>query len=169
MNIETIRNFLLSPEEMRDPFWDSDELIWIDWREYEESIIEYFNKKLPNTDQIQFECVKSEKKREIDIILKKGSYLTTIPYADDYTDRDTTIKSIQEYLAPKYQIRWYLDSLGSDTLAFCIYTTEDWYKLEEEFGVDKVAYYFASIYKHSVMFEMNIDEVCTLLNQRKEF
>lgn len=166
MDIEIIRNFLLSPKEMQDVFWNSDELIWIDWREYDESIIRYFNNKLPDADKIQFKCIEIEKKREIDIILKKDNFTITIPYADDCTDRDTTIKSIQKYLSPNYQIRWYLDSLGSDTLAFCIYSTDQWQKLENEFGIDKVAYYFAPIHQNSIMFEMDMDEIFALLKQR---
>ena len=48
-----IRNFLLSPEEYLDTFWESDELIWVDWREYDESIIKYINEKLPDEDKVK--------------------------------------------------------------------------------------------------------------------
>ena len=44
--MEKVKKFLSSPNEYRDEFWESDDLVWIDWREFEESIIEYFNKKL---------------------------------------------------------------------------------------------------------------------------
>lgn len=166
--MEEIRKFLSSPDDIKDEFWDSDELIWIDWRDFDDSIINYFNKKLPDEDKIQFECAESEKGRGIDIFLRKDGVSRAVPYEDDCTDRDTTLKSIQEYIAPKYQIRWYMESLGSDTLAFCIGLTSQWEQLEQEFGAEKVAYYFSPVRADSAMFEMDMDEVFDLLEQRGE-
>ena len=166
--MDEIRDFLLSPQEYLDTFWESDVLIWIDWREYDESIIKYINEKLPEEDKVKFTCVEIEKERDVDIILEKNGISTAIPYAEEYTDRDTTLKSLQEYVSPKYQIRWFMGSLGSDTLAFCIYPSAQWEQLEEEFGAEKVAYYFAPIKENSVMFEMGMDEVFNLLEQRGE-
>lgn len=154
--MEKVKKFLSSPNEYRDEFWESDDLVWIDWREFEESIIEYFNKKLPDDDKIKFRCVEIDKERDIDIILEKDGLDIVVPYADECTDRDTTIRSIQEYLYPKYQIRWYMDSLGSDTLAFCIGQTSNWKELENDFGKEFVNYYFSIIKSDSVMFNMNI-------------
>ena len=166
--MDKIKRFLAAPEENKDEFWESDALIWVDWRDFDESIIRYFNEKLPDEDKVLFECVKIEKARGVDILLKKDGASTAIPYADDCTDRDTTLKSIQEYISPKYQIRWYMDSLGGDTLAFCIELTSQWEQLEQEFGAEKVTYYFAPIQMDSVMFEMSMDEVFDLLEQRGE-
>lgn len=166
--MEMVRNFLFSPNENRDEFWENDELIWIDWREYEESIIKYFNEKLPPEDQIEFECKESEKEREIDIVLEKNGVKIEIPYADEYTDRDTTLRSIEKYIEPKYQIRWYMDSLGSDTLAFCIGLTSDWNLIGEEFGKEKLDFYFKPIDEESIMFEMDINEVFDLIEKREK-
>lgn len=166
--METIRKFLLAPDKNQDEFWESNSLIWVDWREFDEDIIRYFNEKLPDKDKIIFECVKTEKDLDIDIILKKNNTSIAIPYADDCTDRDTTLISIQEYLSPNYQVRWYMGSLGSDTLAFCVYPTSQWEQLEQEFGVETVAYYFAPIHLNSKMFEMDMNEVFDLLEQRGE-
>lgn len=163
-----IRNFLLSPEEYLDTFWESDALIWVDWREYDESIIKYINERLPEEDKVKFTCVEVEKERDIDIILEKNGISTAIPYAEEYKDRDTTLKSLQEYVSPKYQIRWFMGSLGSDTLAFCICPSTQWEQLEEEFGAEKVAYHFAPIKEDSVMFQMGMDEVFDLMKQRGE-
>jgi len=166
--MEQIKKFLLSPDKNKDEFWESKDLIWIDWRDFDDSIICYFNEKLPDKDKIIFECVETEKERAVDIILKKDHFSIVIPYAEDCTDRDTTLRSIQEYVFPKYQVRWYLGSLGCDTLAFCIYPTSQWNLLEQEFGIEKVAYYFAPIQADSVMFEMDMNEVFDLLEQRGE-
>ena len=117
---------------------------------------------------MKFSCVEIEKERDVDIILEKDGISTAIPYAEDYTDRDTTLKSVQEYVSPKYQIRWFMGSLGSDTLAFCVFPSSQWEQLEEEFGAEKVTYHFAPIKEDSVMFEMDMDEVFDLLEQRGE-
>ena len=164
--MEKVKHFLSSPEEHKEDFWESDSLIWVDWREFDDSIIRYFNEKLPDEDKIRFECVETKKERGIDILLHKDGTITAIPYADDYTDRDTTLRSIGEYVSPNYQIRWYMGSLGGDTLAFCIGPSVQWEQLEQEFGAEKVAYYFAPVQADSVMFEMDMDEVFNLLEQR---
>lgn len=164
--METIKQFLSSPKEYEDELWEGDALVWVDWREYDEDIIHYFNEKLPDAHKIIFECVEIEKERGIDIILKKNGVHTAIPYADAYTDRDTTLRSIQEYVSPEYQIRWYLGSLGSDTLAFGIFPITYWNQLEQEFGTKTVAYYFAPINADSMMFEMDMNEIEHLLEKR---
>ena len=166
--MEMVKEFLLSPDESKDDFQKSDALIWVDWGDLDDSIIKYFNDKLPDEDKIQFECIETEKERGVDIFLHKNGVSTAIPYADDCTDRDTTLKSIQEYVSAKYQIRWYMGSLGSDTLAFCIGLSSQWEQLEQEFGTEKVAYYFALVQANSAMFEMDVDEVFDLLEQRGE-
>ena len=94
--MEKIKDFLAAPDKKQDEFWESDVLVWIDWREYDEYIIQYFNEKLPDEDKISFECVDIDKKRGVDILLKKNGVETPIPYADDFMDRDITIKSVQK-------------------------------------------------------------------------
>ena len=61
MIMDEIRDFLLSPQEYLDTFWESDVLIWIDWREYDESIIKYINEKLPEEDKVKLPVWKLKK------------------------------------------------------------------------------------------------------------
>ena len=49
------------------------------------SIIEYFNKKLPDDDKIKFRCVEIDKERDIDIILE------TIDLKSDLKDVDVVV------------------------------------------------------------------------------
>lgn len=164
--MDEIRKFLSAPDKNEDEFWESDALIWVDWGDEDESVILYFNDELPEKDKIRFECVEIDKERGLDIILEKDGVKRPIPYADDCTDRDMTLKSVQEYLAPDYQIRWYMGSLGSDTLAFCILPASQWSALEHEFGAEKVAYYFAPVREESRMFDLDADEVFDMLDER---
>ena len=165
---QQVRSFLVSPAERQEEFDASDALIWVDWGDEDESVLSYLNDVLPEEAQIDYECVDSETERGFDILLKKDGEAHVIPYATDAADRDTTLKAAQEYLAPTYEIRWYMGSLGSDTLAFAVLSADDWQKLEREFGAEQVTYYFAPIHADSQMFEMDVDEVFDLLEQRKQ-
>ena len=165
---QQVRSFLVSPAERQDEFDASDALIWVDWGDEDESVLSYLNDVLPETAQIDYECTDSETERGFNILLKKDGEAHVIPYATDAADRDTTLKAAQEYLAPAYEIRWYMGSLGSDTLAFAALPTDNWQKLEREFGAEQVTYYFAPIHADSQMFEMDVDEVFDLLEQRKQ-
>ena len=163
-----VQLFLAAPSEHRDEFDASDALIWVDWGDEDESVLSYLNDVLPETAQIDYECTDAEEARGFDILLKKDGEVRVIPYAVDAADRDTTLKAAQEYIAPAYAIRWYMGSLGSDTLAFVVLSAPQWEKLEREFGAEQVAYYFAPIDSDSQMFEMDVDDVFDLLEQRKQ-
>lgn len=149
---QQVKTFLSASAKNKNAFLESNALVWIDWREYDADILEYFNEKLPNDAKIDYEFTNSESKRGFDIILKKHGKSLPIPYAEDGADRDTTIISAQEYLSPTYQIRLYTGSLGSDTLAFCVLFAAQWEQLEQDHGTDKVRYYFATVQTDSKMF-----------------
>ncbi|MFF2176429.1 hypothetical protein ACFVT8_08225 [Lysinibacillus sp. NPDC058147] len=160
--------FLKNPSAEEESFWGSEALVWVDWRDCDESIVEYFNEYLLEEDKINVELVENDKPRCVDIFLIKYEVRKAIPYEEERTDRDTTLKAVQDFIAPKYQIRWYMDSLGGDTLAFCLLPTEIWLGLEGEYGEEKVTYYFAPLSHDSIMFEMDIDEIWDLLDKRKQ-
>ena len=50
---ENIRKFLLYPDNIND-IWESNDLIWIDWREDDESVINYFNSEIGNLIEVDF-------------------------------------------------------------------------------------------------------------------
>ena len=88
-----------------------------------------------------------------------------IPYKEKM-DRDTTIKSINEFIQPKYEIRFCLESLGNDTLAFVVLTKDFWKQLENEFDKEKVSYYFEEINFKSKMFDMDVDTIFKIRGER---
>ncbi|MEK5231292.1 hypothetical protein MHB42_05905 [Lysinibacillus sp. FSL K6-0232] len=141
-------------------------LVWIDWREAEEDVIAYFNEQLPITDQIACKIAEIDKPRGVDIVLTSQEKMMTIPFADDRTDRDSAIRAMQDMLSPRYQIRWFMESLGDDTLAFVLLPARQWKELEQQFGKRKVDYYFQPVTNSSVMFELDIDEVMAYIQQR---
>jgi len=75
---------------------------------------------------------------------------------------------MQEMIAPHYEIRWFMASLGSDTLAFLLLSTEQWAELERQFGKEKLEFHFQPITSDSVMFSLDMDDVFTLIKERQE-
>jgi len=159
---QAISHVLQNPadEAVVEQFFDNEEvLIWVDWREYEEDLISYFNQHLPEADQIHCEMINIDKPRGIDIVLSSTERKMTIPFAEEVTDRDSAIRAMQAMIAPAYQIRWYMESLGNDTLAFVLMQTEQWLEQEEQFGKEKVQFYFQPVTSESVMFSLDADDV----------
>ena len=157
-----VKNFLEHPDSI-ETFWDSNELVWIDWREYDDDIIRYFNEMME--DKLELEMIDNEKPYGDDIILVKGAEKLQILYEEEM-DRDTTIKYLNEFIKPEYEIGWFLESLGNDTLGFVLLKSNEWKKLEEEFDKDTVGYYFTPITLDSEMFDFEMSEVVELLELR---
>ena len=82
--------------------------------------------------------------------------------------RDTTIKYFNEIIKEDFEIRWFVESLGDDTLAFCILPNNLWSSLENEFSKEVVDYYFMTISLESVMFDLDVDSVFSLISLRKD-
>ena len=91
---EAIEVFLANPQNV-DRFYESKALIEIDWREYDEDIVKYFNKAIGNTISVRREDNKKPYGDDIILIYKDKSMV--IPYQEKM-DRDTTIKSINEVI-----------------------------------------------------------------------
>ena len=87
---------------------------------------------------------------------------------EEEMDRDTTIKYLNDFIKPQYEIRWFIESLGNDTLCFVLLKSDEWEMLEEEFGKAKLNRYFTPIDFESKMFDLNIDEVYSLLDLRSK-
>ena len=157
-----VKNLFENPNSI-ELFWDSNELVWIDWREYDEDIIRYFNEMME--DKLELELIDNGKPYGDDIVLVKGTEKLQIPYEEEM-DRDTTIKYLNEFIKPDYEIRWFLESLGNDTLGFILLKSDEWKKLEEEFDNNTLGYYFAPITLDSKMFDFMMSEVDELLELR---
>lgn len=157
--LATLRAYIQSDPKDVQAFFENDALIWVNWRDFDDSIVDYFNAYLPEPNQIAWELRPTDKDRGEDLVLKNKDREYIIPYQDDKMDRDTTLKSVNEFLGGHYQIRWVMQSLGNDTLAFVLLPTADWNALEEEFTEHKVRYYFSEIQQDTVIFDWVFDEV----------
>ena len=162
-----IKNFFENPVDNMENFFNSRAITWIDWREYDEDIISYFNGLLPQEDIVDVEIKEIKLGRGIDIILKKDNKTLAIPYEDDETDRDITIKTLDEFISPKYQIRLFSESLGDDTLAFTVLNSDEWKELENEFGKEKLEFFFTPVSQFKGIFNMSMKEVRKICTERE--
>ena len=162
-----IKNFFENPVDNMENFFNSRAITWIDWREYDEDIISYFNCLLPQEDIVDVEIKEIKLGRGIDIILKKDNKTLTIPYENDKTDRDITIKTLNDFIAPKYQIRVFMESLGDDTLAFTVLNSDEWKELENSVGKEKLEFFFTPVSQLNGLFNMSMEEVMKIYTERE--
>nr|WP_241635554.1 glutathione reductase [Fusobacterium gastrosuis] len=153
--LDVLKRFLQNPKE-NEEIIDADTLIWVDWREYDEDIISYFSEKMK--DKIEVEFISNNQPYGDDICLKYKDKSLIIPYKEKM-DRDTTIKYLNEFIKPKYEIRLWSESLGDDTLAFIVLKQNLWEELEKEFGKRILNNYFCQITLSSKMFDLQYDVV----------
>ena len=158
-----LRSFFANDIDVND-LYDSEAIIWIDWGEYDEDVVRYFNDMM--AEPIDIEIVSNGKAYGDDIVLQKGNKELQIPYGDEQ-DRDVTIKYFNDFVKPDYEVRWFAESLGNDTLGFTVLSGAEWDKLEDEFGADIVRYYFEPINLESNMFNLDMDKVSALLELRE--
>ena len=158
-----VRDFFSHDMDLDDLF-DSEAIIWIDWREDDEDVVNYFNDMMD--EPIDIQTVSNGKLYGDDIVLQKGDNELLIPYGDE-KDRDVTIKYFNDFVQPDYEVRWFTESLGNDTLGFTVLSGAEWANLEDEFGADTVRYYFEPINLESNIFNLDMDEVFALLALRE--
>ena len=158
-----VKDFFSHDLELDDLF-DSEAIIWIDWREDDEDVVRYFNDMMD--EPIDIQTVSNGKAYGDDIVLQKGDKELQIPYGDEQ-DRDVTIKYFNDFIKPDYEVRWFVESLGNDTLGFTVLSGAEWAKLNDEFGEDVIRYYFEPIDFESDMFNLGMDEVFALLALRE--
>ena len=152
---EAIEVFLANPQNV-EQFYESQALIEIDWREYDEDIVKYFNKAIGNMISVCREDNKKQYGDDIILIYKDKSVI--IPYQEKM-DRDTTIKSINEVIKDDFSIRLLVDSAEDDTLSFCVLPNEQWEMLEKEFGKNNLNRYFIKVTPKIKMFDLQYDVV----------
>ena len=152
---EVIKVFLANPQNT-DQLWESNAFVEIDWRDYDEDVVKYFNQAIGNMISVRME--NNKKPYGNDIILIYKDRQLKIPYQEKM-DRDTTIKSINEVIKDDFSIRLLVDSAEDDTFAFCVLPNEQWEMLEKEFGGNNLNRYFIKVTPKIKMFDLQYDVV----------
>ena len=144
-----IKNFFENPVDNMENFFNSRAITWIDWREYDEDIISYFNGLLPQEDIVDVEIKEIKLGRGIDIILKKDN------------------KTLNDFISPKYQVRVFMESIGDDTLAFTVLNSDEWKELENSVGKKKLDFFFTPVSELNGLFNMSMDEAMDISEKRQ--
>ena len=89
---EAIKGFLINPQNT-DQLWESNALVEIDWREYDEDIVKYFNQAIGNKIAIKME--NNDKLYGDDIILTYKDKIVKIPMIgnENYRIKNILIKT----------------------------------------------------------------------------
>ena len=127
-----------------------DIIMFVDWREYDEDIINYCEAIL-ETENLSVETIDTENKQGFETIIHYQDKATKVPYQGEGADRDTTIITLNEVLEPNYEIRLCKVSIGNDTLEFLPLPTEIWNQLESEFP-ENIDVLFQKIDKSTILF-----------------
>ena len=149
---QKMEQYLRDPEGEADAFWEAGPLLWVDWRDYDEWILQGICERLPEPARFHYEIQDSDLPRGSDILLERNGALMAIPYAPDRMDRDTTLTASQDWICYDQAFRCFLPSAGNDTIGFCLLSTAEWRELEAAFGPQAVARQFQPIGPESRLF-----------------
>ena len=125
-------------------------IMWVDWREEDEYIV-LDTEKILQTGCLSAELNETDDTIGFEIIISYKEKKHKIPYQGVSSDRDTTIITLNEIIAPDYEMRFCIHS-DADTLAFLPLSALQWLELENEFGSERMNACFRKIHKGSVIF-----------------
>ncbi|MFC9538745.1 hypothetical protein ACFTQ7_02545 [Lysinibacillus sp. NPDC056959] len=155
-DITFIQNYLTNPDDEKL----AEHVFWIDWCEDNADIVHY-SEKLLNTGKLTYEHVVNNE-RGVDVYIIYGDKKSLVVMEED-DSCDPTIIALTEILKPDYEIRMWMESIGSDTLGFVFLTPDEWSALEQQFGLENVKEYFMSITADTKIFRLTYDDVEQLL------
>lgn len=151
--IELIESYIKDPSDNNfyDTFSDRYDIIMVvDWREMDEDIISYCE-QIINTKSLSVELDDCDNKQGFTLTIYYKDKSLIVPYQGDGADRDATLLALNEILQPDYEIRFCVESNGSDTLVFMPLPKLLWQQLEDKYP-DQVAKLFKKFASNSEFF-----------------
>lgn len=122
-----------SAEALERLFNDRQAVFLVDWREADESIVEYCEEIL-KTGDLSADLVNIDADPGFELYILYRGRRVKVPLVIGPEDRHITIYTLNQMLALDYEIRVCVDSNGWDTLTFLPLATADWGALEIRFG-----------------------------------
>ena len=110
---------------------DDATVFWIDWRQEDETIADSCESVL-QTGHLSGELVDTGEGYEVYLQYRDRRVKVPLSYTGD--DRHITLCALNRVLAPEFEVRFCIDSDGSDTLAFLPLACEEWADLERRYG-----------------------------------
>lgn len=135
MNLDLVLAALENPSEetVRAMLEDEQTVFWVDWR-HEDDAIPNDCESVLQTGHLSGELVNVDTEEGFEIYVRYKNKRIKVPLTVSPADRHITLCSLNEALAPDYEVRFCIDSNGSDTLAFLPLPTSTWAELEVRFG-----------------------------------
>ncbi len=135
MNVDLIKNVLRtsSDEAVTALLDDEDTVFWVDWREEDDVLAEYVEGIL-QTGELSAEELDADNDAGFELFVHYQDRKIQVPLEINEGDRHVTLLALNQVLTPDYEIRFCIDSNGSDTIAFLPLATDQWQALEAEYG-----------------------------------
>lgn len=111
---------------------DEAHVFWVGWRQSDETIIDACETVL-RTGDLAGECVAAGQDGGYRVFIRAGARSEEVPLSYSLRDRQITLRALNDFLAPEYEIRLCLDSIGGDALAFLPLASARWRELEQRF------------------------------------
>jgi hypothetical protein len=139
MNLDLITRVIQSPtdatiEELLD---DETTVFWVDWREYDSEIIGMCE-SIIQTGSLSAEEIDADNEAGFDLFIRYQDRRVQVPLEIGEQDRHITLVTLNETLNPDFEVRYCIDSHGSDTAALIPLPCQVWKELEQQHG-DAVA------------------------------
>lgn len=135
MDIGKVAAVLESPTQdaIRALLDDDSIVLWIDWRQEDATIAESCELIL-RTGHLSGQLVDVDSDEGFEVYLQYQDRRVKVPLSYSGDDRHITLSALNRVLAPDYEVRFCIDSYGSDTLAFLPLSCEQWAGLERQYG-----------------------------------
>jgi hypothetical protein len=132
---KSVDDVLQSPSEDNvSALLDDDSAVFmVDWREEDDAIVEYCESVL-GTGSLSAELVDIDDDPGFELYITYAGDRAKVPLVAGPEDRHITLYTLNQVLAPDYEVRVCVDSNVSDTLAFLPLAATDWSALESKYG-----------------------------------
>ena len=146
--MEWLQHYLLGEVTFSQLSESDDVLLWVDWRQPDDEIVTMCE-GLIKSGELSAECVPHEETE--DLLISMGARQVKVAYPAPEADRDTTLSTLNQVIGPAYEMRFVVESDGSDTLAFLPLRASEWAALEQA-SPSAVAQRFRTISPGDVFF-----------------
>src|SRR5439155_23659726 len=131
MDLRLVAIVLESPTEeaIRAFLNDKGTVFWVDWQEEDDAIVEACEGIL-QTGVLFSELVDVNTDQGYELYIRYRGYRARVPLSNSEQDRHLTLCALNQILAPDFEVRFCIDSNGSDSLAFLPLAVSRWAELE---------------------------------------
>lgn len=135
MNQELITRVLEAPtaQAIQALLDDEGTVFWIDWRAEDESIV-WSCEAIIKTGSLAAELIDVETEDGYEFYIRYKDRRVKVPLTFSLRDRHITLCALNAALLPDYEVRFCVDSNGSDTLGFLPLPAGEWGELEKGYG-----------------------------------